>query len=168
MDSDEGPVAIRDYDATWPARFLELAGRVKAHLGALVMRVEHVGSTAVPGLVAKPVIDMDVVLASPSARPEAIRRLGLLGYTHEGELGIAGRDAFRWPDGEVRHHLYVLTADAAELRRHVAFRDALRADRTTRDAYSELKRSLAVRYSHDRKAYTDAKAAFITKIIEAV
>jgi GrpB-like predicted nucleotidyltransferase (UPF0157 family) len=166
MDSNEDPLVIRDYDATWPARFSELADRVKANLGALVMQVEHVGSTAVPGLIAKPVIDMDVVLASPSDLPEVVRRLGLLGYTHEGGLGIAGRDAFRWPAGEVRHHLYVLTAGAAELLRHLAFRDALRRDRTTRDAYSELKKNLALRYPHDRKAYTEAKSAFITKTIE--
>ena len=131
MDSDNDSVMIRDYDATWPAIFLKLADRVKAHLGALVIQVEHVGSTAVPGLIAKPVIDMDVVLGSPFDRLEVIRRLGLLGYAHEGELGIAGRDAFRWPPDEERHHLYVLAAGAAELHRHLVFRDALRADRTT-------------------------------------
>jgi len=139
---------------------------VKAHLGALVIQVEHIGSTAVPGLFAKPVIDMDVVLASESDIPEAIRRLATLGYAHEGELGIAGRHAFRWPSGEARHHLYVLAADAPELRRHLDFRNALRADRTVRDAYSELKKSLSLRYPHDRQAYTEAKSAFITKIIE--
>jgi GrpB-like predicted nucleotidyltransferase (UPF0157 family) len=128
---------IRAYDPTWPARFLELAERVKAHL------------------------------ASSSDLPEAIRRLGTLGYAHEGDLGIAGRDAFRWPSGEKRHHLYVLAAGARELRRHLAFRDALRADRTLRDAYSELKRNLALRYPDDRKAYTEGKSAFITKIAGA-
>lgn len=165
MDGNEEPLVIRDYDAAWPARFSELAGRVMTHLGALVLQVEHVGSTAVPGLVAKPVVDMDVVLASPSDLREVIRRLGLLGYAHEGELGVAGRDAFRWPVGEVRHHLYVLTAGAAELRRHVAFRDALRADGSVRDEYSELKRSLALRYPHDRRAYTEAKSALIERVV---
>jgi GrpB-like predicted nucleotidyltransferase (UPF0157 family) len=167
MDSNEDQLVIRNYDATWPIRFSELANRVKAHLGALVTEVEHVGSTAVPGLIAKPIIDMDVVLASPSYLPEVIRRLGTLGYAHEGELGIVGREAFRWPSGEPRHHLYVLCPAASELRRHLAFRDALRADRTIRDAYSELKKRLALRYSHDRKAYTEAKSAFIKSITEA-
>jgi len=168
MDSNEDQLVIRDYDATWPIRFSELTTRVKAHLGALITQVEHVGSTAVPGLIAKPVIDMDVVLASPSYLSEVIRLLGTLGYAHEGDLGIAGREAFRWPSGEPRHHLYVLHPSAPELRRHLAFRDALRADRAIRDAYSELKKSVALQYSHDRNAYTEAKSEFIKTIIGAV
>ena len=165
MDGKKDQLEIREYDTAWPAIFSELANRVKAHLGPLVAEVEHVGSTAVPGLTAKPVIDMDVVLASPSDLPEVIRRLGALGYTNEGELGIAGREAFRWPPGESRHHLYVLSAGARELRRHLAFREALLADRTIRDAYSELKKNLSRQFPHDRKAYTEAKSAFIKNII---
>jgi GrpB-like predicted nucleotidyltransferase (UPF0157 family) len=165
MNRDEDQLEIRDYDPAWPRQFSQFAARVKAVLGAVVLQVEHVGSTAVPGLVAKPVIDMDVVLASPSDLAEVIRRLVGLGYVHEGELGIVGREAFRWPSGEARHHLYVLIAGASELRRHLAFRDALRADRVLRDAYAALKRSLALRYSHDRESYTEAKSAFITEIV---
>jgi GrpB-like predicted nucleotidyltransferase (UPF0157 family) len=165
MNSDNDQLMIRDYDATWPDQFSKLAARVKAVLGTLVLQVEHVGSTAVPGLVAKPLIDVDVVLASPSDLGEVIRRLGGLGYVHEGDLGIAGREAFRWPSGEARHHLYVLIAGASELRRHLAFRDALRANRGVRDAYAALKRSLALQCSQDRKAYTEAKSAFITNIV---
>ena len=91
----------------------------------LLPKLEHVGSTAVPGLIAKPVIDMDVVLASPS------------------------------------------NLSNVELRRHLAFRDALRADRALRDTYSELKKSAALQYSHDRKAYTEAKSEFIRTIVGA-
>ena len=163
MNCDKDSLLVCDYDATWPKRFSELTARVKAALGVLVLQVEHVGSTAVPGLISKPVIDMDVVLGSP----EVIRRLAILGYAHESELGIAGREAFRWPVGEDRHNLYVLTADALELRRHLAFRDALRADRAVRDAYADLKRSLALRYRNDRNGYTEAKSAFIAKILES-
>lgn len=110
---------------------------------------------------------MDVVLAARSDLPEAIRRLALIGYSLEGDLGIAGREAFRCPAGEVRHHLYVLISGTPELRRHLSFRDALRADLATRDAYSELKKRLSQRYSHDRKAYYEAKTAFIRNVIEA-
>jgi len=163
--SNEDPLVICDYDATWPCKFVELADRVRHVLGALAMQVEHVGSTAVPGLKAKPIIDMDVVMASSSDLPEVIRLLGTLGYVHEGELGIAGRDAFRWPLGEVRHHLYALTVGATELRRHLAFRDALRSDPAIREAYTELKKGLTLRYPRDRRAYTDAKSAFIAAVI---
>ena len=165
MNSSEDHLVIRDYDAIWPDKFLELADRIRRLLGALVVQVEHVGSTAVPDLIAKPIIDMDVVLASSSDLPEVIRRLGTLGYVHEGELGIVGRAAFRWPPGEARHHMYVMTAGAPELRRHLAFRDALRSDRIIRDAYAELKKGLALRYSHDRRAYTEERSAFVTRII---
>ena len=166
MSSNGDLLVICDYDATWPGRFLELAERVKTKLGSLAIDVQHVGSTAVPGLSAKPVIDLDVVLASGADLPEVIRRLGSLGYTHEGDLEIEGRNAFRWPAGETRHHLYVVTADAVELRRHLAFRNALRADSALRNAYSDLKKTIAARCAGDRQAYTEAKSAFIKKAIE--
>ena len=155
---------IEDYDSRWPAQYARLAARIERGLGPLVARVEHVGSTAVTGLAAKPVIDLDVVVARDSDRPAAIRRLADLGYEHEGDLGITGREAFRPPAGEARHHLYLLRAGAAELRRHLAFRDALRADPTLRDAYAALKRSLAEHSSGDRAAYTAGKSAFIAQV----
>ncbi len=161
------PVLIQDYDPAWPDAFSKLASRVKAALGSLVVTVEHIGSTAVPDLAAKPIIDLDVILASPAELPEAIRLLAGIGYTNEGNLDIAGREAFRSPPGEPRHHLYVLSAGANELRRHLALRDALRADNGLRDRYAALKRSLANEYTDDRSAYTQAKTAFITSIVDA-
>ena len=157
-------VLIQDYDPTWPDDFSKLSARVNAALGDLVLTVEHIGSTAVPGLAAKPIIDLDVVLASPTDLPEAIQLLARIGYVHEGDLGIAGREAFRSPDGEPRHHLYVLIDGADELRRHLAFRDALRADDGLRDRYATLKRGLAEAHRHDRSGYTEAKSAFIATL----
>jgi GrpB-like predicted nucleotidyltransferase (UPF0157 family) len=161
-------ILIQDYDPSWPHAFARLAARVKAATGSLIVTVEHIGSTAVPGLAAKPIIDLDVVLASPVDLPEAIRRLGNIGYVHEGDLGIPGREAFRSPPGEARHHLYVLTVEANELRRHLAFRDALRADGGLRDEYSALKRSLAMQSKDDRNSYTQAKSTFIASIVKQV
>jgi GrpB-like predicted nucleotidyltransferase (UPF0157 family) len=128
MDRDEEQLVICEYDPTWPDQFVKLAARVTAILGALVSRIEHIGSTAVPGLAAKPIIDLDIVLGTLADLPEAIGRLSKIGYSHEGDLGITGREAFLWPPREARHHLYVLSSEAEELRRHVAFRDTLRAD----------------------------------------
>jgi GrpB-like predicted nucleotidyltransferase (UPF0157 family) len=83
-----GPLIIVDYDPQWPDLFAELRATVAEALGDLVVTVEHVGSTAVPGLAAKPIIDMDVVVPSVADIPEAIRRLAILGYVHRGDIGI--------------------------------------------------------------------------------
>src|SRR5579871_5716173 len=103
------PVVIVDYDAAWPAHYATLEARLKAALGDLRCDIQHVGSTAVPGLAAKPVIDLDVSLADAGDLPLAIERLASIGYAHEGDLGVPGREAFATPPGEDRHdhHLYV-------------------------------------------------------------
>jgi GrpB-like predicted nucleotidyltransferase (UPF0157 family) len=118
-----GPVLIVDYDPHWPDLFEELRAPVVAALGDLIVCVEHVGSTAVPGLAAKPIIDMDVVVPSVADIPEAIRRLAILGYVHRGDLGISGREALTSPAGKPSHHLYVCALDSEELRRHRSLRD---------------------------------------------
>jgi GrpB-like predicted nucleotidyltransferase (UPF0157 family) len=153
--------SIDDYDNAWPLRFGDLAATIREVLGSIVVRIEHVGSTAVPGLAAKPIIDLDVVVRSADEVQLAILRLAQIGYVHEGELGIAGRAAFRSPPGQAQHHLYVLREGAQELQRHLAFRDALRADAALRDAYCKLKRSLAIQHAGDRAAYTDGKTDFV-------
>lgn len=165
MKPIDDPIVIEDYDPTWPHQFAKLAARVCAALDSLALQVEHVGSTAVPGLAAKPIIDMDVVVPSTADVLEVIRRLAAIGYAHEGDLGIVGREAFRSPRGEPRHHLYVLGDGAAELRRHLAFREALRKDGILREEYASLKRLLAAQFPGDRKAYSDAKAGFIERVL---
>jgi len=160
-----GPIVIVDYDPRWAAIFVQLRARLAATLGPLAIRIEHVGSTAVPGLAAKPIIDLDVVIASRDPLPAVIRRLQPLGYHHEGDLGVPGREAFTTPPDTYPHHLYVCAADSAALARHLAFRELLRAHPETARAYGELKRSLAVRFGSDRTAYTDAKTAFTEAVI---
>ncbi len=159
-------VTVVEYDPAWPARFAALAARAAAVLARppeVPARVEHVGSTAVPGLAAKPVIDLDVVVA-PGDVPRAIARLAALGYAHEGDLGLPGREAFRWPPGEPRHHLYVCTPDAPAYRDHLLFRDHLRTHPDAAAEYAALKRALAARHAHDRDAYQAAKGAFVTAV----
>jgi len=154
-------VRIVEYDSAWPVIFETLAARLREHLTNLVLRVEHVGSTAVPGLAAKPIVDIDAIVASAAEIPLAIERLATIGYVHEGNLGVEGREPFRPPAGEQRHHLYLLAEGANELRRHLAFRDALRADARLRSEYGALKRFLADRHSTDVAAYTAGKDAFV-------
>lgn len=161
------PVEIADYDPGWPAAFATLRDQITAALGPLAHRIEHVGSTAVPGLPAKPVIDLDVVIATRADLPEVISRLAALGYRHEGDLGITSREAFASPADTPARHLYVCTADSRELARHLAFRDYLRTHPGQARAYAQLKRSLAVQFRSDRDAYSRSKAAFIEQILEA-
>jgi GrpB-like predicted nucleotidyltransferase (UPF0157 family) len=96
------PVVIVDYDPSWPATFEQLRDRLAATLGRLAVAIEHVGSTAVPGLAAKPIIDLDVVIADRIDLPAVIQRLRTLGYLHEGDLGVPGREAFTTPAGAPR------------------------------------------------------------------
>ncbi len=155
-------VIIAAYDPAWPQRFEALAARALAALSPLAAEIEHVGSTSVPGLSAKPVIDLDVVV-DPADVGEAIERLSTIGYAHKGDGGIPGREAFRWPAGEQRHHLYVCRADAPAFREHIAFRDFLRANPDALQEYDQLKRMLAKRHGGDRLAYQAAKPISSTR-----
>jgi GrpB-like predicted nucleotidyltransferase (UPF0157 family) len=155
------PIVIVDYSPAWPLEFERLRDRAATAVGDIAIAIEHVGSTAVPGLAAKPVIDLVIVVDAEDVQA-AIDRLAVLGYLHQGNLGIEGREAFGVPEGERRHHLYVCPADSEELRAQLAFRDRLRADPALAAEYEALKRELARKFRDDRAAYTDAKAAFIT------
>jgi GrpB-like predicted nucleotidyltransferase (UPF0157 family) len=159
------PIIIVDYDPRWPLLFEEIRGSVVAALGDIVVAVEHVGSTAVPGLAAKSIIDLDVVVSSVAEIPKAIRRLSGLGYIHQGDLGIAGREAFTPLAHRPRHHLYVCSVDGEELRRHRLFRDYLLAHPDVAAAYGELKKAFALRFSDDRAAYVGAKSAFVADVL---
>lgn len=155
------PVIVRAADPGWPAEFAALAAPVRAALGPLALGVEHVGSTSVPGLAAKPVIDLDVVISSRLTLPPVLERLSTLGYVHRGDLGIPGREAFHWPEHLPRHHLYVCAVDAVPLHEHLLFRDHLRAHPAEAAAYGTLKRALAERYRGDRVRYGEAKTEFV-------
>src|SRR5438034_1121141 len=119
------PIVIVDYSTAWPLEFERLRDSAAAALGDVAVAIEHIGSTAVPGLAAKPVIDL-VIVVEPENMQRAIARLTAIGYVHRGNLGVEGREAFALPDGEPRHHLYVSPTDSEELRAQLAFRDRLR------------------------------------------
>jgi GrpB-like predicted nucleotidyltransferase (UPF0157 family) len=159
------PVHIVDYDPQWPATFEHLRDQLTDALGGLALQIEHVGSTAVAGLAAKPIIDIDVVIRSRGDLPAIIGKLRPLGYQPEGDLGVPDREAFTTPMGAPPHHLYVCPADSAALARHLAFRDFLRTHPTTARAYGQLKRSLARQFRTDRVGYTEAKTEFIEQVL---
>jgi GrpB-like predicted nucleotidyltransferase (UPF0157 family) len=161
----EPNIVIREYDPAWQKLFEVLRERLLDVLGGLAVAVEHVGSTAVPGLAAKPVVDIDAVVPSAEDVPLAVERLERAGYRHEGDLMIPGREAFEPPVDAPWHHLYVVTAGGEELRRHLAFRDYLRAHPEESSTYAALKRECARRFGGDRRAYTDAKREFVEHIL---
>jgi GrpB-like predicted nucleotidyltransferase (UPF0157 family) len=159
------PVLVVPYDPAWPAAFARLRDLIAPALGELAAGIEHVGSTAVPCLDAKPIVDVDVVIRHAGDLDEVVRRLEGLGYTHLGDLGIVGREAFRATPDLPRHHLYVCAAGSAPLQAHLILRDALRSDPELAASYGALKRELAERYRDDRDSYTEGKTAFITSVL---
>jgi GrpB-like predicted nucleotidyltransferase (UPF0157 family) len=162
---DARRVIVTEYDPAWAGQFDLLRSRVAGALGDLAERIEHVGSTAVPGLAAKPIIDVDVLLKSSSDFLVAVTKLNELGYEHRGDLGIAGREAFAAPPGGPAHHLYLCSPEGAEFHRHMLMRDYLRAHAAEAEAYGELKQQLAARYSGDRGAYIEGKRAFVEELL---
>jgi GrpB-like predicted nucleotidyltransferase (UPF0157 family) len=158
-------VVIVDYDPVWPVRFAALRHTLKDALGELALAIEHVGSTAVPGLAAKPIIDIDVVIRSGEDFPAVIDRLTALGYQHRGNLGVVGREAFSELPHLPAHHLYVCATDSEELARHLRFRDHLRTHGEDAAAYGTFKREAAARYRDDRARYTEAKTWVIAAIL---
>lgn len=162
-----GDVTVVDYDSNWPRLFEELRSSIWGAVAGIAISIEHVGSTAVPGLAAKPVIDIDVVVPE-EAIGVGIDRLTALGYQHEGDLGVPQREAFRCPEGSPRHHLYLCPASSPALANHLAVREYLRSHPSVARAYGDLKKRLAVDFAHDSIGYVEAKTGFLLAILQEV
>jgi GrpB-like predicted nucleotidyltransferase (UPF0157 family) len=168
--SSHAPVSIVPYDSTWPQ---QAAAEAVAILGAahgLMPIVEHIGSTAVPNLPAKPIIDLLGGVARLVDAEAAVPALAPLGYVYvpEYEAQIPDRRYFRkGPDGARTHHLHVCVQGGEFWQRHLAFRDALRADPSLATAYERLKRDLARSCGPDRERYTEGKTEFVRQTVVA-
>jgi GrpB-like predicted nucleotidyltransferase (UPF0157 family) len=162
------PIVIRDYDPEWPARYAALRAPVADVLGELAAQIEHVGSTSVPELAAKPTIDIVIQLRSVRDLPTVIERLARLGYAHEGDFGISGREAFATPPGYGAHdhHLYACLPDWGGYADLIVFRDYLRGNPDVAAAYARLKRTLANQHRNNRTAYANAKTDFVNAVLE--
>ena len=157
-------VVVVEYDPSWPMAFADLRARIEPALRGIALAIEHVGSTSVPGLAAKPIIDIDAVIPSPTEMPAAIDRLAALGYVHSGNLGIAGRETFESPAALPAHHLYGCLKGGSALRNHLAVRDYLRRNPAAAAAYGRLKIQLAEQFPYDIESYLAAKADFLMTI----
>ncbi len=162
-----GVVTLVPSDPAWPALFADESARLHgavAAAGLPPLALEHVGSTAVPGLAAKPVLDLMGGAPAGIALLDYVPALVAAGYVHRGPQGIPEREFFRRGDPRAQH-LHLVAHDGTFWREHLAFRDALRADPARRDAYAALKRALAERFPRDREAYTEGKTAFVRAVV---
>lgn len=161
---DRGPIRLLPHDPAWPARFRELKPLLERALEPWQPRIEHIGSTAVPGLSAKPVVDI-LAGVTPFGGVEQYRdALRGAGFEHGPWGGDDDRLFFHTPAFDA--HLHVVEAGGDCERRHLRFRDILRADGDVRARYETLKRDLAAQYGHDRTAYADAKSGFVEKALQ--
>ncbi len=154
-------IVIAEADSAWPRRFELERDRIAAALGGAALRIEHIGSTAVPGLAAKPIVDVLLAVAEPDDEPAYLPALEYAGYVLR--VREPGHRMVRTPELDV--HVHVWAEGSPEIGRHLAFRDRLRESAEDRAAYERLKRELAAREWDDMNAYADAKGALIREIL---
>ena len=155
-------------DPGWPAAYALARDEILDLLPAPPLLIEHIGSTAVPGLFSKPVIDIIVLVADMEPALAAIPQLERLGYEFRPEVSNPARLFLRryGADGVRTHHLHFHT-DHEDVQRHLLFRDRLRADEAARRDYETLKHDLAIRHADDREAYAKGKDAFVDAVVRA-
>lgn len=168
---------IHKYTSDWVAQFELLKQALDQALNGLDYQIEHVGSTAVPGLAAKPIIDIDIIYNSADDFDKIKAGLINAGYYHNGNQGIEKREVFKRnstavtpPFDTIRHHLYACEAHCHALDQHIIFRDFLRKNKSARDTYEGMKYALAEKAGQDKKLYAHLKEtalkAFVNSIVE--
>jgi len=161
---------VQKYNPEWPEWFKEIKTFLGEKVTQACLHIEHVGSTSVPGMTAKPIIDLILVI-EPQGFEKIKKLLEERGYYHNGDQGIKGREVFKLEDATLqdsmpRHHLYVCPEHSIELKRETAFREFLKHNKEYAEQLSELKWSLAEEYDNDREAYIDSKVALCREITE--
>lgn len=161
-------VVVVDYDEEWPRWFETLRARIWPVVSDVAMRIEHVGSTSVPGLAAKPTIDITVVVGERRDVPPTIERLATLGYHHRGNFGIEDREAFDHRTALPQHNLYVCPEGTIGVVNQLAVRDYLRAHPDDARQYGNLKKRLALEFATDIDSYVSGKTDFILGVLRRV
>jgi GrpB-like predicted nucleotidyltransferase (UPF0157 family) len=150
----------------WAEAFAVEAARIRAALGETAIAIEHVGSTSVPNIAAKPIVDMLMGIPAPVDIAVAARAFATIGYEHATWAGVPGHEVFG--KGEPRTHLvHAVPYRGDAWGRMLAFRDALRSDPALAAEYAALKQDLAARFPDDRSVYTDGKSAFVARVLTA-
>lgn len=160
-------ITVLDYDPEWPLKYNKERDHIIEILKDNCLSIYHIGSTSVPGLAAKPIIDIMVVVRSLAQADLAAEKFSDLGYEYLGEFGIAGRRYLRKGGDERTHQLHIFQADDwKNIQRHLAFRDYMRIHKKERDAYATLKKDLAQKFPYDIDGYCDGKENFVRKMEE--
>ena len=167
MPKLENTLVVLPYDPNWKIEFERIRDYLIEQIGDLIVEIKHGGSTSVPGLAAKPIIDIFAMMESYDIFPEIVARLEKIGFVHEGDGGIKDRGVFKRviPDDFMDYHFYVCPKDSEENRRHEIFRNALLNDKNIADAYGRLKMRLIEEVNGDRVLYTNSKTDFILGVI---
>ena len=159
-------VVVLPYDVKWKSDFENIKHEIECAIGDLIVGIEHVGSTSVEGLSAKPCIDIDVVIKDDSIFDAVVRGLAAIGYIHEGNYGIEGRERFSYA-GKTHlqtHHLYVCPQRSEELKRHITFREFLRNDPDAAKIYGAVKEKAAQLFPDDIDNYMAYKSPCIEEL----
>ncbi len=159
-------VIVLPYDISWKLNFEKIKEELLKTLRDTVLKIEHVGSTSVEGLSAKPIIDIDIAIKDYSVFELVKEKLELIGYVHEGDLGIKDREAFKYVGKEYlqQHHLYVCPQNSTELMRHITFRNYLRNNQDAIDEYSQVKEEAARLFPEDIDKYIEYKSPCIKNL----
>ena len=175
MEQKYDKIVISPYSDKWPATFEAIRGILSSELQGLYCDIQHVGSTSVPHLAAKPILDIDIIIDSPASLPPLIKQLHALGYRHLGTRGISGREAFdaasasvpRSADGRewMAHNLYVCIKGCLALENHIRFRDYLRENPEVAASYAALKAKIATEPACTLESYAAAKTSFIASVL---
>ncbi len=159
-----GTVKLSPYSALWRTRYRTEKYRLRRYTTGLTYQIEHIGSTAIQGLDAKPIIDMAIMAPSLKRLSFWIKRLEIAGYTYKGEYGLPGRHFFTRHD-PVTHHLHLVAKGSDHWNRWILFRDYLQTHPLEAVRYNKLKKALARKYAHNREAYTRAKTPLINQLL---
>ena len=156
-------VIVLPYDTAWQSAFEKIKHEIEEAIGALIIAIEHIGSTSVEGMSAKPCIDIDVIIKDYTVFANVVDGLKKIGYIHEGNLGIKDREAFKYLDKKhlQTHHLYVCPQNSEELHRHITFRDFLRSNPEAVKRYSQIKEKAAELFPNDIDGYIEYKSPCI-------
>ena len=159
-------IIVVPYNPAWESAFAEIKKEIEDAVGDLIIAIEHVGSTSVKGLSAKPCIDIDVVMKDYSVFDAVVQKLEAIGYIHEGNLGIQDQEAFTYSNKPhlQKHHLYVCPQQSEELHRHITFRDFLRNNPEAATQYGSIKENAAQLFPNDIDQYIAYKSPCIEEL----
>jgi GrpB-like predicted nucleotidyltransferase (UPF0157 family) len=165
-----GVVRIVRHRTEWSVLYCAEAEKIKSCLGDIAVDIQHVGSTAVPGLISKPIIDVAIAVNSHEAISAVVKRLPDIGYIDKGDQGASGGYLLvKESEPDVRiFHIHIVEINDVQWRNYINFRDCLCRDAKTREEYAKLKRTLAAKFQTDRESYTNGKEQFIRDVLAQI